>query len=232
MLRVRRRGRRSRKNGRGQSCIRYRSAVGLPACAPCLRQTAGGAAQQIQKPQAGILLRRYAPQPAALFAAHQQQAAARVCSPSPYSAGARLVRNCCTARCSCCGVLLCSATSVSAPRVRQCTVPCQVSGRVSTAFCTVCSGTPNSRSTQPVGRSSLFVMTHPPCGRRGRPYSARRVSSKAVRAAGSCCALSVSTCVPAGVLPCASRSASSSAVCAARARMSARSGRETNSFFT
>ena len=35
----------------------------------------------------------------------------------------------------------------------------------------------------------------------------------------------------AGVLPCARRSASSSAVCAARARMSARSGRETNSFF-
>ena len=159
-------------------------------------------------------------------------AAARVCSPSPYSAGARLVRNSCTARCSCCGVLLCSATSVSAPRLRQCTVPCQVSGRAATAFCTVCSGTPNSRSTQPAGRSSLFVMTHPPCGRRGRSYSARRVSSKAVRAAGSCCALSASTCVPAGVLPCASRSAISSAVCAARARMSARSGRETNSFFT
>ena len=31
-------------------------------------------------------------------------AAARVCSPSPYSAGARLVRSSCTARCSCCGV--------------------------------------------------------------------------------------------------------------------------------
>ena len=38
---------------------------------PLPRQTAGGAAQQIQQPQPGVLVRRYAPQPAALFAAHQ-----------------------------------------------------------------------------------------------------------------------------------------------------------------
>ena len=60
-LRARRRGRCRREGGRGQGCIRYGFAVGLPACAPCLRQTAGGAAQQIQQPQTGVLVRRYTP---------------------------------------------------------------------------------------------------------------------------------------------------------------------------
>ena len=46
------------------------------------------------------------------------------------------------------------------------------------------------------------------------------------------CRAAVRACVPSGILPCARRRPISSAACAARARTSARSGRETKSFLT
>ena len=96
---------------------------------------------------------------------------------------------------------------------------------------------PRHRSCQPSLRRTVQAQHTAGllCQIPSTPYydvSRTKALSSAASAASSDCRAAVRACVPSGTLPCASRRPSSSAACAARARTSARSGRETKSFLT
>ena len=123
------------------------------------------------------------------------------------------------------GVSAWTASSVSAPRLFHWASALHWGANSATAAASRPCGAPYRRSTQRVSSAK----SHQPLI---FDFYRTNTSSSAASASSSDCWAVVRTCVPAGTLPCARRSASSSAACAARARTSARSGRETKSFLT
>ena len=158
----------------------------------------------------------------------------RLVLPVPYSAAEKQACRLCCAFFNPLAVPASSASRVSAPRLRHCACTCQAAGKPAAACCTRSADTPNKRRTQVVcSFSSPVKPAHSSQPEKpGCFYFLRNPASSASSAAASCCAALSSGVVSAGTLPCASRRASSRAVCAARARTRARSGRDTNSFFT